>query len=345
MIKGAAEDRRMSSSPTATREIGPAQALLAVALLVYPAIANDFFLTQIGALSLIEGMLGLSLTMLAGYGGMVSLAQLSVAGVAGYVIAIFGQSTTGVHSFDWPWMAIVPLAIACAACASALTGWISARTAGIYTIMITLAIATAVFYFAQQNYVIFNGHSGFAGVYAPVAFGVDWRAPRPFYYLTLVVAAAAYASVLYGRRSIFGLTVQGIRDNERRMRALGYNTVLHKVVAWLLSGVIAGAAGVLLVWFHGRISPSTIDVAASLNILVIAVIGGLRHPIGPFLGALVVVLLQTFASDLVGAERFNTLIGLVFLVIVYISDDGILGLWRKVAPWLARADRTASSVK
>ena len=345
MSEGAVKDRRTSRPATATREIGAGQALLALALLAYPAIANDFFLTQIGALSLIEGMLALSLTMLAGYGGMVSLAQLSVAGVAGYVIAIFGHNTTGVHGFDWPWQAIVPLAIACAACASALTGWISSRTTGIYTIMITLAIATAVFYFAQQNYAIFNGHSGFAGVYAPVAFGVDWRAPRPFYYLSLFAAAAAYACILYGRRSVFGLTVQGIRDNERRMRALGYNTLLHKVFAWLLAGVIAGTAGVLLVWFHGRISPSTIDVAASLNVLVIAVIGGLRHPIGPFLGALVVVLLQTFASDLVGAERFNTLIGLVFLVIVYISDDGILGLWRKSAPWLARADRAASSLK
>ena len=119
------------------------------------------------------------------------------------------------------------------------------------------------------------------------------------------------------------------------MRALGYNVPSHKVVACCYAGLIAGLGGVLLVWFHGRISPSTIEVAASLNVLVIAVIGGIGHPIGPFLGAIVVVLLQTFASDLVGAERFNTLIGLVFLVIVYVSDDGILGLWRKVsALWL-----------
>ena len=128
------------------------------------------------------------------------------------------------------------------------------------------------------------------------------------------------------------------------MRALGHNTLLHKVFAWLLPALSRNCRGA------ARLVPRPdfaehIDVAASLNVLVIAVIGGLRHPIGPFLGALVVVLLQTFASDLVGAERFNTLIGLVFLVIVYISDDGILGLWRKSAPWLARADRAASSLK
>jgi branched-chain amino acid transport system permease protein len=110
----------------------------------------------------------------------------------------------------------------------------------------------------------------------------------------------------------------------------------HKVFAWFLAGIIAGTAGVLLVWFNGRISPGTIGVGAAINVLVIAVIGGLRHPIGPFLGAVVVVLMQTFAIDLVGADRFNTLIGLVFLVIVFISPDGILGLWGRVKPHLAQ---------
>ena len=326
----------------ARSEIGTGHLALALALLVYPAFASDFFLTQIGAVSLTQGMIALALMMLAGYGGIVSLAQLSVAGVAGYLIAIFGSNSTGVQGLNWPWEIVVPLAILTAAVSSALISWIAARTSGIYTIMITLAIATAVFYFAQQNYVIFNGHSGFAGIKAPVVGGIDWRSPVPFYYLSLAAAVAAYLSVLYGRRSTFGLTLQGIRDNERRMRALGYNVVLHKVFAGFLSGIIAGTAGVLLVWFHERISPSSIDVPSSLDILIIAVVGGLKHPIGPFIGAVVVVLLQTFASDLVGAERFNTLIGLTFLVIVYVSDDGIIGLWRRFAPQLAQADQSTA---
>ena len=101
-------------------------------------------------------------------------------------------------------------------------------------------------------------------------------------------------------------------------------------------GVIAGLAGVLLVWFNGRVSPGTIGVDAAIDVLIIAVIGGLRHPIGPFLGAVVVILMQTFAIDIVGAERFNTLIGLVFLVIVFVSPDGILGLWGRIKPHLAQ---------
>jgi len=321
--------------------LGAGHLVLAALLLVYPAVASNFFLTQIGAYSLIFGMLALSLMLLAGYGGMVSLAQITVAGIAGYALAILGNNTTGVLGLGWPWWIAVPFATAIAALASALIGWIAVRTAGIYTIMITLAVATAFYYFVNQNYTIFNGHSGFAGIRAPQFWGVAWRDPLPFYYLCLGVAVIAYAAVLYGARSTFGLTLQATRDNPRRMRAIGYDVTAHKVFAWLLAGVIAGLAGVLLTWFNGRISPGTIGVGPAINVLVIAVIGGMRHPIGPFIGAVTVVLLQTFAIDIVGAERYNTLIGLVFLAIVFFSPDGILGLWERLKPHLAQASLRA----
>ncbi|BCH31676.1 ABC transporter ATP-binding protein [Mesorhizobium sp. L-8-10] len=316
--------------------IGAGNVVLLALLALYPAVASDFFLTQIGAYSLILGMIALSLVMLAGYGGMVSLAQISVAGVAGYAVAILGLNNSGVHGFGWPFWIVVPFATLLAGIASALIGVISNRTEGIYTIMITLAIATAFFYFTNQNYSLFNGFPGYAGIRAPEFWGVYWRNPLPFYYLCLGVSALTYAAVLYGSRSTFGLTLQALRDNPRRMRAIGFNVTAHKVVAYFYAGIIAGLAGVLLVWFNGRISPGTINVAAAINVLIIAVIGGMRHPVGPFLGALVVVLMQTFAIDIVGAERFNTLIGLVFLAIVFVSPDGLLGLWGRIRPHLAQ---------
>ena len=316
--------------------IGIPHIVLAAALVLYPLVASDFFLTQIGGYSLIWGLLGLSLMLLAGYGGMVSLAQITVAGIAAYAVAILGHNNTSVLGFGWPWWITVIVAVGLASIASALIGAISVRTEGIYTIMITLAIATAFFYFTNQNYALFNGHSGFAGIAAPAFWDVNWRDPVPFYYLCLFVAAVCYAAVLYGAQSTFGLTLRAIRDNPRRMRALGYDVTAHKIFAWLLSGVVAGLSGVLLVWFNGRVSPGTVGVGPAINVLVVAVVGGLRHPIGPFLGAIVFVLLQVFAIDLVGAERFNTLIGLVFLVIVFVSPDGILGLWERAKPHLAQ---------
>src|SRR5262249_5367559 len=183
-------------------------------------------------------------------------------------------------------------------------------------IMITLAVSMGVFLLAQQNYTIFNGHSGYRGLAPPTVFGVTWSSAVPFYYLCLGVAAPLYAGVVYAARSTFGRALMGSRDNQRRMRAVGYSVTLVRVTAYFLAGLLAGAAGVLLVWFNGRISPGTIGVSESIGILVIAVIGGMRHPIGAFAGALLYVLLKTFAIDLVGADRFNTLIGVTFLVML-----------------------------
>jgi branched-chain amino acid transport system permease protein len=195
--------------------------------------------------------------------------------------------------------------------------------------MITLAIGVAFFLLTQQNYDIFNGHSGFAGIVPPSVFGVEWRAPVPFYYLSLFVAALCYAAIVYVSRAPFGIALQAIRDNPRRMRALGFHVSAHRIAAYAVAGVVAGLGGVLYVWFNGRISPGSIGVDRIIDVLVIAIVGGTRRPAGAFLGAIFFVLIDTFAIDIMGAERFNTLIGILFLAIVLFSPDGLLGLWEK----------------
>ena len=314
--------------------------VLVVLLLTYPFYTSDFFTFQIGAYSLLLGTVSLSLMMLAGYGGMISLSQLTVAGIAGYMMPIFGDNSVGVLGLGWAWWITVPFAIVVAAIISALIGAVAVRTEGIYTIMITLAIAVAFFYFVRQNYTIFNGFTGFAGIEPPTIFGIYWRDPIPFYYLSLAVASFFFAAVLYGSRTTFGLTLQGIRDNPRRMRTLGYDVTLHRIYAYFLSGIVAGTAGVMLVWFNGRISPGSIGVDVVIDILVIAVLGGMRHPIGPYLGAIAFVLLENFAIDLIDRERFNTVIGTAFLLVVLFSPDGLLGLWNRIKPYLSPRWRT-----
>ncbi|MEM9780809.1 MAG: branched-chain amino acid ABC transporter permease, partial [Pseudomonadota bacterium] len=289
--------------------------VVAVVLLVMPSFASDFALFQIMGWTFILGMIALSLMFLAGYGGMVSLAQMTIAGMAGYMVAIFGSSAIDTISQGWPWFVAIPLALLIAVVFATLTGWLAVRTEGIYTIMITLAIAAAFFYFFRQNYVIFNGFSGFNGVLPPALFGVDWRQPVPFYYMTLFWAVFWFLAVLYISRAAFGLALQGVRDNPRRMAALGYNVTAHRVAAYALAAIPAGMGGIFLTWQSAQISPGTVGIAAAIDILVIAVIGGLRHPIGPFIGAFVYVILKTFAIDIlvavgIGGERFQLLIGL-----------------------------------
>ncbi len=305
-------------------------------LIAYPLIVPPFWALQIGAQTLILGTIALSLMFLAGYGGMVSLAQMTVAGIAGYMVALFGASATA-QSLGWPWWLALPLALAIAVLAATLIGAISARTQGIYTIMITLALALAFFFLAQQNYDVLNGFDGFKGIAPPALFGVNWREPEPFFYLSLAVAALSLAAVVYLSRSTFGLTLQGLRDNARRMRAIGYNVTAHQIAAYALAGMIAALGGILAVWFHERIGPASIGIGPVVDILIIAVLGGLRHPVGPFIGALVFVLIRNFAIDLIDRERFNTLIGLTFLVIVLVSQDGLLGIWDRLRARLRAA--------
>ena len=153
------------------RRIPPAAAVVGFVLLILPAFANDFILVQIFGWSFILGMIALSLMFLAGYGGMVSLVQMTVAGCAGYMLAIFGTSAITTISLGWPWWLTIPTAILIATLFGTASGALAVRTAGIYTIMITLAIAAAFFYFTRQNYVVFNGVAGFNGVLPPVGFG------------------------------------------------------------------------------------------------------------------------------------------------------------------------------
>src|SRR5579872_262347 len=175
----------------------PAAWIAAVILLIMPLIANGFFLIEIFGTTLILGTIALSLMLLAGYGGMVSLMQLTIAGFAGYMYAIFGMSASAHISLGWPWWLATPMALALATIFGTLGGALAVRTEGIYTIMITLAIGAAFYYFTNQNWAIFNGHTGINNVATPHFWGVDWRSDIPFYYVVLAVAALCYFAVDY----------------------------------------------------------------------------------------------------------------------------------------------------
>ena len=284
----------------------PAAWVAAFVLLIMPLVANNFVLFQIFGWTFILGIIALSLMFLGGLGGMVSL------GMA--------------------WWIAVPAAIVIATVFGTMVGALAVRTEGIYTIMITLAVAAAFFYFTRQNYTIFNGYSGLSLIVPPKLFGIDWRQPVAFYYLALGAATLCYGAVIYVTRSPFGIALQGVRDNPRRMAALGFNVVWHRILAYSFASVLASIGGILLVWQNAQIAPGTVGIAAVIDILVIAVIGGLRRPMGAFIGAFIYVLLSSFAPDVLQAfglssERFKLLIGLGFLAVVAFSPDGVLGLW------------------
>lgn len=294
-------------------------ALLAVFLLTYPLWASPFWVVQIGIKTLWLGVVAISLIFLAGYAGMVSLAQTAIYGCAGYVVA----NLTVVQG--WNGWAAVPVALLAAVVLATLIALIAARSHGIYFLMLTLAVGVFVYYFALQYRPFTFGFSGINGVSAPSLLGTSLAQPTPFYYFALAVAVAAYAAVRWVTGTPFGLTLQGVRDSRRRMAALGFDVVAHRVAAFAFAGLIAGCGGILAVWYNGQISPGSIDLTRTIDVLVIAVIGGLYRLEGAWIGALAVTLLTNFANDY--TARFNTLIGVVFIVILYASPGGIAGIW------------------
>ncbi|TGE01105.1 branched-chain amino acid ABC transporter permease [Methylobacterium nonmethylotrophicum] len=306
--------------------------------LVLPQAQAQFWTVNILGRALVYGVVALSLTFLATYGGFVSLAQMTVAGIAGYGVAILVEGAVPGIVGGLPYALAVPAGILAATLAGLVIGAVAVRTRDIYLLMITLALAMAVSRFAESNIAWFNGYEGIRNVVGPSLFGVPFRQPQLFYYASLAVAALLYAGVLYLVRTPFGLVLQAIRDNPRRAAALGYDVALHRIAAFGVAGFIAGCGGVLTTIYNIGISPGSIGLGASVNILIISVIGGLGHPAGAFVGSLIFAVFDTFAASLYDRDRFNTLIGLVFLGIVLVSPDGIVGLVRRI-PGLRRLPR------
>ena len=242
-------------------------------LLIYPFLFNDFWVLQVGGRTLGFGTIVLSLVFLSAYTGMLSLAQMTVAGVAGYTLAYFTAPIAGV-GLALPWPMAVLLALGAAILAGLLIGAIAVRTEGIYMLMITLAVAMGFYYLTLQNYAIFNGFTGFPAVPPPHILGFDLAHPKPFYYASLIGAALCYALVHWIVRTPFGLALQASRDNARRLRALGYPIGLPRIAAFGITGFIAGVGGILNVWLNNSISPGSVAITPTLDVLMAAVLGG-----------------------------------------------------------------------
>ena len=312
-----------------TRIMGIASLIaLALFLLTFPLFASQFLVVQVGIQSLYLGIVALSLIFLAGYGGMVSLAQMALYGASGYMLAVLTVT------YSLPWFIGVIAGLIFATLLAAIFALISVRTQGIYFIMITLAEAMLVFYYADQDRIFTNGHTGINGVLAPRMGPFVITDPNTFYYMTLIIAALVYLGLHYIIRSPFGLALQGIRDNAQRMQSLGFNVYAHRVAAFTLAGFIAGIAGILGTWYDGAISPGSIDLTRTINILVIAVLGGLSYFEGAFVGATFFVLVTTYASSF--TDRFNTVIGLAFLAVALFFPDGLIGLSMKTVQLITR---------
>jgi branched-chain amino acid transport system permease protein len=319
--------------------------LVAIAALIpYAPFMTDFWLNQILTKALWLGVAAASLIFLAAYGGMVSLAQVGIYGVAGMTYANLVLADGGSAAAWNPWLAML-VAFVAATVVGLGFGWIAARSEGIYFLMITLAFSVLVFYFFSQVTQL-SGFGGVNNVDLPGILGNPESDPKPRYFVTLVASVAVFLVLRGVSRTAFGLSLQGVRDEPARMRALGFDVTLHRMLAFGFAAFIAGVAGVLSVWYNRRITPGSINLEQTINILIIAVIGGLYRLEGAWVGAFAYALIDNYSREWVpdvgnvlGSARFNTIIGLVFLIIVLLSPGGLVGIWESARDRLTRRRR------
>jgi branched-chain amino acid transport system permease protein len=309
--------------------------LFVLVLLVAPLLFTDFYLSQVITKGLWLGIAAASLIFLAAYVGMVSLGQVALYGVAGFTMANLVEADGGSAIALNPWVATL-LGILVAVAVGLFFGAIASRSYGIYFLMITLAIAVLTYYFFAQVTQI-SGFGGVNNVARPGIVSNPVTDPQNLFYIALLASAVVYLFVRYLARTPFGLALQGVRDDPSRMRALGYNVPLLRTLAFGLGALIASFAGILSVWWNTRISPGSIDLSRTIDVLVIAVIGGLYRLEGAWVGAIVFVALDNFTRgiDLVG-QRFNTVVGAIFLAIVLLSPGGLMGIWQSIVDFLGR---------
>jgi branched-chain amino acid transport system permease protein len=311
-------------------------AIIALAILT-PQIFGTYATSAIGLKTLWLGLCAASLTFLASYGGMVSLAQIGLFGVAGLFTAWLSVD----QKID-PWLA-AGAGIGLAALIGLLFGALASGSVGVYFLMITLALAMIsynVFAAVPQ----FGLHEGINGVFPPAVLGDPVLAPATYFHFSLAVCLAIYAFIRYLVRTPFGIALQGVRDEPVRMAALGFNPRLYRTFAFALAAAVAGLAGVLSVWSNTRMSAGSISLEVTIDVLAAAVIGGLWRLEGAWLGAFVFTVLEIYGPAF--TDRYVTIIGAVFLAIVLLSPGGLMGIAGRLdAAIRQRLDRTAPAAE
>jgi branched-chain amino acid transport system permease protein len=322
--------------------------VIAIVLLLAPTIFTTYWLSNILTQALWLGIAAVSLTFLYRYGGMLSLGQVGMYGIAGFTMANLVHANVGLHLGWTPWAGVFA-GIAAAVIFGFLFGAIASRSYGIYFLMITLAMSVIVYYFFAQVTQL-SGFGGVRNVARPGFLGDPITHPTPLYYVSLGASVGVYLLLRYVVRTPFGIAMQGVRDDPVRMRSLGYNVPLHRALAFTLGAFIAAIAGILSVWFNTQISPGSVRIDQTIAVLIVAVIGGLSRLEGAWLGAIAYILIDNYSrqwtpriGNWLGPDRFATIIGVIFLIIVLLSPDGLIGIGQRLRRLVGAAlgERTA----
>ena len=268
---------------------------------------------QLGLLTkmLIFAIFAMSLNLILGYAGLPSLGHAAYFGMGAYTVGLLALRVRDNFWLDF-FAGLVMATIT-----AALFGLLALRAKGSYLLMITLALAQVLWGIAFGWRWLTGGDDGLPGVPRPGA-GLPFSLAEGvrFYYFVLAVIV----------RSPFGQALVGIRESERRMEVLGYNTWRYKYVAFVLAGLFAGLSGNLFVYYNGFVSPAYLSIVFSATALIMVILGGAGTLLGPALGAAVIVLAENTISA--QTERWVTVLGVIYVAVTLFAPGGLIGLAR-----------------
>jgi branched-chain amino acid transport system permease protein len=301
-----------------------ATSVAALIMLALPwAAANDFYI-NLGSQILIYAVFALSINVLSGLGGLQSLGHGIYLGGAAYAYITFIDA--GLNAFTASVATLL-----CGVAAAAVFGVLALRAAGLGFLMITLALGQIVWGMAYRWVSLTGGDNGLKLPERPVPFGIDLNAAIPFYYFTCIVFAITCFCLWRLAHSPFGASLRGTRDQARRMGMLGHNVWMIRWIAILIAGFWGTVAGLLYVYYYQFVSPPALGLQKHAEVLLMAILGGVSSFTGPIVGAVIITLVKNMISSYV--ERWNTLLGLIFVIVIMFMPDGLVPgckrLWRR----------------
>jgi branched-chain amino acid transport system permease protein len=269
-----------------------------------------------------------SLNFILGYGGMISFGHAAFFGVGAYTVGILfahsgGDALWGVIPGSTNLLVTLPMAVLLSGLVAAVIGALSLRTNGVQFIMITLAFAQMLFFFFV-SLTPYGGEDGIIIRRSNELFGLNMRDKTTLYYVILSVGLVFFAGLWRVVNSSFGAVLQGIRQNERRMAALGFAPYRYKLYAFILAGMGAGLAGALMANFLRFASPDMMHWTKSGELMIMVILGGVGSFLGPVFGAAAFLVLETFLAG--WTENWQLALGIILLVVVLGTKGGIAGL-------------------
>ena len=311
------------------RGVQVALGLCLAALLAFPLVGSDFYLQMVTRM-MILAIFAMSLDLLQGVTGLVSLGHAAYFGIAGYALAFMTPQDAAV-SVWWT----LPAAVLASGLAALIIGFFVVRTHGIYFIMVTMAFAQMVFYLFFDNKAL-GGSDGLYINFKPNAGLFDLDNKRVFYFFTLVCLLGVYAFLRKLLWSPFGRALSGIRINEHRMRAMGFGVFNYKLAAFTLAGALAGLAGYLWGAIGGFVNPELMGFHMSAHAIMMVILGGMGNFAGAIVGAFAFEYLLHLFKDLpkIGAydigKHWQLTMGTFIVLVVVFAPRGLLGLAEKL---------------